>query len=86
MDGQITLGMMLAVQYIIGQLNAPVNEFIAFSRDWQDAKISLERIGEIHALENEESAPLSSGEGLGVRLEEREASGSIILKDVSFQY
>ena len=86
MDGQMTLGMMLAVQYIIGQLNAPVNEFIAFSRDWQDAKISLERIGEIHALENEESAPLSSGEGLGVRLEEREASGSIILKDVSFQY
>ena len=66
MDGQMTLGMMLAVQYIIGQLNAPVNEFIAFTRDWQDAKISLERIGEIHALENEEARPLSFVEGPGL--------------------
>ena len=54
MDGQMTLGMMLAVQYIIGQMNVPVNEFIGFTRDWQDAKISLERIGEIHLQENEE--------------------------------
>lgn len=84
MDGQMTLGMMLAVQYIIGQLNAPVNEFIAFSRDWQDAKISLERIGEIHALENEET-PLSNFT-TSPSPEERGTSGSIILEDVSFQY
>ena len=44
-EGQMTLGMMLSVQYIIGQLNAPVNDFVNFSRDLQDAKISLERIG-----------------------------------------
>lgn len=84
MNGQMTLGMMLAVQYIIGQLNAPVNEFIAFSRDWQDAKISLERIGEIHALENEET-PLSNFT-TSPSPEERGTSGSIILEDVSFQY
>lgn len=53
-NGQMTLGMMLAVQYIIGQLNAPINDAINFIRKWQDAKISLERIGEIHSLENEE--------------------------------
>lgn len=53
-DGNMTLGMMLAVQYIIGQLNAPINESINFMRQWQDAKIALERIGEIHGLENEE--------------------------------
>ena len=53
-DGDMTLGMMLAVQYIIGQLNAPINESINFMRQWQDAKISLERIGEIHGQENEE--------------------------------
>lgn len=41
MKGDMTLGMMLAVQYIIGQLNAPVNEFIAFTRDFQDARLSL---------------------------------------------
>lgn len=82
MDGSMTLGMMLAVQYIIGQLNAPLNEFIAFTRDWQDAKISLERIGEIHLLENEENLTdltLSPSS-------ERGLSGAIILQNVSFQY
>jgi ATP-binding cassette, subfamily B, bacterial len=52
-DGQITLGMMLAIQYIIGQLNAPLNDFIFFVRNAQEAKISLERIGEIHDKEDE---------------------------------
>ena len=53
-DGDITLGMMLAVQYIIGQLNAPVESLIRISHAWQDAKISLERLGEIHLKEDEE--------------------------------
>ena len=94
MNGSMTLGMMLAVQYIIGQLNAPVNEFIAFTRDWQDAKISLERIGEIHLLENEENTssglwpPSSKGEGKWSRdlNEEGDFGGAIILENVSFQY
>lgn len=84
MDGQMTLGMMLAVQYIIGQLNAPVNEFIAFTRDWQDAKISLERIGEIHALENEET-PLSHLT-LNPSPEARDLKASIVIENLSFQY
>ncbi len=53
-DGNMTLGMMVAVQYIIGQLNSPVNEFIGFVQDAQDAKISLERLGEIHDKKDEE--------------------------------
>ena len=53
-DGNITLGMMMAVQYIIGQLNAPINNLIGFVQSWQDAKISLERLGEIHTREDEE--------------------------------
>ncbi|GEO02905.1 ABC transporter ATP-binding protein [Adhaeribacter aerolatus] len=53
-NGEITLGMMLAVQSIIGQLNAPINEMINFIRASQDAKISLERLGEIHQKKNEE--------------------------------
>lgn len=57
-DGQMTLGMMLAVQYIIGQLNVPINDFVTFIRDWQDAKISLARIGDIHSLEDEEKPEL----------------------------
>ena len=54
-DGNMTLGMMLAVQYIIGQLNGPINQMIGFLQSTQDAKISLERLGEIHNKENEES-------------------------------
>jgi len=54
-DGNMTLGMMLAVQYIAGQLNSPITQMITFLQSTQDAKISLERLGEIHNRENEES-------------------------------
>lgn len=53
--GQMTLGMMLAVQYIIGQLNSPVEQLMNFFYSLQDVKISLERINEIHGMKNEES-------------------------------
>ena len=53
-DGKLTLGAMLAIQYIIGQLNGPVEQFIGFTQQAQDAKISLERLNDIHALEDEE--------------------------------
>ena len=53
--GQMTLGMMLAVQYIIGQLNSPVEQLMSFLYSLQDVKISLERINEIHEMENEEN-------------------------------
>ncbi len=52
--GDLTLGMMLAIQYIIGQLNSPVSQIIGFVQSWQDAKISMERLGEIHNKEDEE--------------------------------
>lgn len=53
--GEMTLGMMLAVQYIIGQLNSPVEQLMSFLYALQDVKISLERINEIHSMENEET-------------------------------
>jgi ATP-binding cassette subfamily B protein len=54
LDGQLTLGAMMAIQYIIGQLNSPVEQLIGFTQSAQDAKISLERLNEIHQLEDEE--------------------------------
>jgi ATP-binding cassette subfamily B protein len=54
-NGQMTLGAMLAVQYIIGQLNSPIEQFMSFIYSMQDVKISLERINEIHDSRNEES-------------------------------
>ncbi|MBO6254460.1 MAG: peptidase domain-containing ABC transporter [Bacteroidaceae bacterium] len=53
-NGSLTLGMMLAVQYIIGQLNSPIEQLMHFIYSVQDVKISLERINEIHKKDNEE--------------------------------
>ncbi|PRX55249.1 peptidase domain-containing ABC transporter [Flagellimonas meridianipacifica] len=53
-EGDITLGMMLSIQYIIGQLNTPIGEMVGFIRSYQDAKISMERLAEIHNKDDEE--------------------------------
>ncbi|MHA4894996.1 peptidase domain-containing ABC transporter [Pedobacter sp. PWIIR3] len=53
-DGDLTLGGMMAVQYIFGQLNSPIEQFLGFIQSFQDAKISLERLNEIHEMEDEE--------------------------------
>jgi ATP-binding cassette subfamily B protein len=53
-DGSLTLGAMMAIQYIIGQLNGPVQQFLGFIQGYQDAKISLERLNEIHQMDDEE--------------------------------
>lgn len=78
-SGNLSLGMMLAIQYIIGQLNAPVEQFVQFIYGWQDVQISLERMSEIRQREEEET-------------EERMITGfnstekDIELKHVTFQY
>lgn len=53
--GEITLGMMMSIQYIIGQLNSPVDQIISFIRQYQDASLSLDRLQEVQQKENEES-------------------------------
>jgi len=78
-QGQMTLGMMLAVQYIIGQLNAPIDQFIGFMHSYQDAKISLERLGEIHNKEDEESI---EEEKVAILPQEK----SIKMEKIEFQY
>jgi len=53
-EGQLTLGGMMSVQYILGQFNAPIERMIGFLQSWQDARISLERLNEVHGLADEE--------------------------------
>lgn len=77
-SGQMTLGGMLAVQYIIGQLNSPVEQLMAFIYSIQDVKISLERINEIHNRDNEAA--------LHGQADAYAAEKSIQLRDVSFKY
>lgn len=79
LDGQISLGMMLSVTYIIGQLNAPILDLVEFIRLLQDAKISSERINEIHSKDNEESF-------IELKANEVPVSGDVTLKNVSFKY
>ncbi|MCI0471421.1 MAG: peptidase domain-containing ABC transporter [Candidatus Aminicenantes bacterium] len=78
-DGDMTLGMMLAVQYIIGQLNSPLDQLINFLHSTQDAKISLERLGEIHLQKDEETPDEAK---ISILPENR----SITLDNLSFQY
>ena len=53
-DGQLTLGAMLAIQYILGQLNSPIEQLLGFTQQAQDANISIERLNEIFKLKDEE--------------------------------
>lgn len=78
-DGTMSLGMMLAVQYIVGQLNAPLIQMINFIRSSQDASLSLERLGEIHGKEDEETAT----EG---QIEILPETADIVFENVYFQY
>lgn len=77
--GELTLGMMLSVQFIIGQLNAPIAELIDFTRAYQDATISFDRISEIHNKEDEEKA----GE---VRITDIDINQPITVSNLSFRY
>ena len=55
LNQQITLGTMLSISYIIGQMNGPLSQLMQFIRSIQDAKMSLDRLGEIHNKEDEEN-------------------------------
>ncbi len=78
LDGHMTLGMLVAIQYIIAQLNAPLNQFVAFIRSLQEAKISLERMNEIHAKDDEEN--------IEDKMTLVPEMGDLSLENVSFQY
>jgi ATP-binding cassette subfamily B protein len=77
-DGHLTLGMLLAVQYILGQLNTPLGQLTSFVHSAQDARISLDRLGEIHERPDEEAR-----EG---KLHILPAERDVSLRGVQFSY
>lgn len=79
LNGSVTLGMMLSVSYIIGQLNAPVMDMVNFIQHWQDAKLSLERLGEIHLKDDEDTLQHE-------KILNFDASSSFSLRQLSFKY
>ena len=78
-NGEISLGIMMAMQYITGQLNAPIGQFIGFVQSTQDANISLKRLGEIYSREDEE--PDNSAKKSDIP-----SHGTIEFRNVSFSY
>ncbi|MEO8768471.1 MAG: peptidase domain-containing ABC transporter [Ferruginibacter sp.] len=85
-NGQLTLGAMLAIQYIIGQLNSPIEQLLGFVQTGQDAKISLERLNEIHQLKDEETFVADApGEFTGA-INTLPANKTIYIENLSFSY
>jgi ATP-binding cassette subfamily B protein len=78
-SGNLSLGMMLAIQYIIGQLNAPVEQFVHFVHGWQDVQISLERMSEIRVREDEDT------ENRTVKSFSDDCR-DVVIRDLTFQY
>lgn len=78
-DGHLTLGAMMAVQYIIGQLNSPIEQLLGFIQQFQDTKISLERLNEIRQMDEEEPKDKTFINDLPM-------SKSIALKNLTFTY
>ncbi len=79
-NGSLTLGMMLSIQYIIGQLNSPVEQLMSFIYQWQDVSISLDRMNEIHTQQNDE------GTGRSITALPRDVETDIHIRNVCFRY
>lgn len=78
-EGNMTLGMMMSMTYILGQVSAPISEFIGFAQAVQDAKISLERLNEVHNQKDEE-------QDSETKLHELPENHDIRLEDIRFSY
>ncbi|MDP4277255.1 MAG: peptidase domain-containing ABC transporter [Bacteroidota bacterium] len=78
-SGELTIGMMMSITYIIGQLSAPIDQFIGFAQSFQDAKISLERLNEVQAKEDEDQLSTTT-------MAELPQHTSINLNQLSFSY
>ncbi|MEL7222752.1 MAG: peptidase domain-containing ABC transporter, partial [Bacteroidota bacterium] len=77
LEGSMTIGMLVAIMYVVAQLNSPIRQFIEFMKTFQDAQISLERMNEIHA---------KAGEDDSNKINMLPETGDLNLEDVVFQY
>lgn len=78
-NGSMTLGIMMSLAYIIGQISVPINDFIGFARSFQDARISLERLNEVHDLEDED-------DGIENKMDYIPSNAGIVVENLSFSY
>jgi ATP-binding cassette, subfamily B, bacterial len=86
LNGHMTLGMMLSVSYIIGQMNSPIEQLLEFIRSAQDARVSLERLAEITAWQAEEKEIMEGTGEQATPYVPVPVRGNIVLDNVSFRY
>lgn len=79
LDGHLSLGAMLAIQQMLGQTNGPIEQIVLFMQQWQDARLSMERMNDIHRLPDEEPEHFTKAHQLP-------AERSIALRNISFKY
>lgn len=92
-EGDLTLGMMMSISNIIGQVNGPLSQLIGFLQQFQDAKISLERSEEVYLCRNEDTedmADLPSDKPMDIKIEHLTfrytgTIGKAALEDVSLK-
>jgi ATP-binding cassette subfamily B protein len=79
LDGHLSLGAMLAVQQMLGQTNGPIEQIVLFMQQWQDARLSMERMNDIHRMPDEEAEHFAKAHQLP-------AERNIALRNISFKY
>ena len=79
LDGHLSVGAMLAVQQMLGQTNSPIEQLVLYMQQWQDARMSMERLNEIHKMDDEET-------GEHHKLTQLPADRNLVLRNVSFKY
>ncbi len=79
LDGHLSIGAMLAVQQMLGQTNSPIEQLVLYMQQWQDARMSMERLNEVHKMPDEEANEHH-------KINQLPAERNLVLRNISFQY
>lgn len=79
LDGHLSVGAMLAVQQMLGQTNSPIEQIVLYMQQWQDARMSMERLNEVHKMPDEEATEHN-------KMHQLPAERSLVLRNISFKY
>ncbi len=79
LDGHLSIGAMLAMQQMLGQTNSPIEQLVTYMQQWQDARMSMERLNEVHKLPDEEANEHN-------KIHQLPADRNLVLRNISFKY
>ena len=79
LDGNLSVGAMLAIQQMLGQTNSPIEQLVLYMQQWQDARMSMERLNEVHKMPDEEANEQN-------KIHQLPTERSLVLRNISFKY